>query len=153
MLERLTDEVFGALGVENREIAYPTYPARVQFAIGGPLTGAPLHFHGSAFNFALAGTKRWFLLPPESAVFSNMPIARWLGRADLRPPPATGGVGALSTCVQRAGDLLFVPRGWTHGVLNLRNAVCASWIGGFEKVKRRFIQSASKTTAATKSEL
>lgn len=37
---------------------------RQQFFYGPPLSGAPFHSHGPAFNFLLTGSKQWYLFPP-----------------------------------------------------------------------------------------
>ena len=56
--------------------------------------------------------------PPPDALYSAVPIARWLREHD-------GGAHTARAieCVQRAGDVLYVPRGWGHGVLNLAPSV------------------------------
>ena len=91
-------------------------PARAQFFLGPPGSGAPFHAHRDAFNALIFGRKRWFLLPPDRSLYSTTPVATWLASAAALPE------GALQ-CVQEAGDVVFVPRGWAHAVLNLRTSV------------------------------
>jgi oxalate decarboxylase/phosphoglucose isomerase-like protein (cupin superfamily) len=79
-------------------------------------SGAPMHMHKDAFNVLAYGEKRWLLLPPRDAVYSAEPISEWLAAA-----PARGN--GTSACTQRAGDVIFVRRGWGHAVLNMRTSV------------------------------
>jgi len=86
-----------------------------QFNLGGELMGSPLHFHNSAVNSLVFGRKLWFLLPPARQVWSNEPIYQHLLR--------TGGLPDSIKCIQEAGDLMFVPDQWTHGVINLAESI------------------------------
>ena len=72
-----------------------------------------MHLHKDAYNVLAYGEKRWWLLPPRAALYSAEPVSEWLARG--------GAAGA--TCTQRAGAVMFVPRGWSHAVLNLRTSV------------------------------
>merc|ERR1719291_91608 len=49
-----------------------------EFYVGGAGSGAPMHFHGPAWNALAFGEKRWFLTPPQHATFSNIPAREWL---------------------------------------------------------------------------
>ena len=91
-----------------------------QFYLGGPGTGSPLHFHKDAFNALMYGKKRWFLIPPASALYSTVPISTWVVNTSLEGPKAPKG---LQMCTQNAGDVLYIPHGWAHGVLNLETSV------------------------------
>ena len=53
-------------------------PAAVQWYIGPAGSGAPVHFHGDAWNALAHGRKRWLLLPPAEARYSAQPIGQWL---------------------------------------------------------------------------
>ena len=99
-------------------------------------SGAPVHFHCDAWNALAHGRKRWFLYPPAVALYSKQPIAKWLAEQANRTsssPSSLGDGGSFSlesaapegaiTCTQRAGDVLYVPCDWGHGVLNLRHSV------------------------------
>ena len=48
-----------------------------QFLMGPEASGAPMHFHAPAFNAALVGRKRWFIVPPPRVFWSRMPISQW----------------------------------------------------------------------------
>merc|ERR1712094_38551 len=77
-----------------------------QLSLGGPGTGAPMHWHSTAFNILVYGRKLWVLVQPKDAVFANTPAKHylaneheqwWAHNRDAR------------RCVQQAGDLLMVP--------------------------------------------
>ena len=90
-------------------------PPKPQFFLGPPGSGAPMHMHKDAINILAHGEKRWLLLPPKDALYSSEPVSEWLA-AGRAPSNAT-------VCTQRAGDVLFVPRGWAHAVLNTKTSV------------------------------
>eukprot|EP00929_Paragymnodinium_shiwhaense_P076740 TRINITY_DN39502_c0_g1_i2.p1 TRINITY_DN39502_c0_g1~~TRINITY_DN39502_c0_g1_i2.p1 ORF type:complete len:501 (-),score=51.56 TRINITY_DN39502_c0_g1_i2:15-1517(-) len=88
----------------------------LQFAIGGQGSGAPSHFHGDAFNMLLKGRKRWWVWPPYQAAMSRIHprhLCRQTGAA-----PELGVAAAQFVCIQHAGDVVYVPDGWGHAVLN-----------------------------------
>jgi ankyrin repeat protein len=99
-----------------------------QFFLGPPGSGAPLHWHKDAWNVVAWGRKHWWMLPPVLAVYSAQPPVEWAaepervfaglgpGGSDLRP----------LECVQEAGDVLYVPAGWAHAVLNTEVTVGAA---------------------------
>lgn len=90
--------------------ASPSAPWRMQLFLGPPLSGAPPHSHGPAFNVLVFGRKQWHLSPPAEDSYSReSPL-----RGSLRP--------AGCSLMQRAGEVLFVPRHWTHQVLNLEES-------------------------------
>jgi len=94
-------------------------PFNTQFYIGGDLMGAPLHFHDAhALNSLVHGRKLWLLRPPSEAIWSNEAMYKYMHRT-------RGGAGSLR-CLQESGDLLYVPRRWTHGVLCLSDCIGAA---------------------------
>ena len=50
-------------------------------------------------------------------------------------------------CVQRAGDLLYVPDGWAHGVLNLGATV--GWANSFFGPQRKKVHCIAQRPLAT----
>ena len=90
----------GALFLEAAQIYY-----------GRPGTGAPMHFHSNAINILLKGSKKWFLLPPGTARMSSKHPLLWDGGAE-------GEYTGALTCEQPVGSFMFIPRGWSHAVIN-----------------------------------
>jgi len=87
---------------------------KMQFYLGPALSGAPLHFHRSAWNVLIFGQKRWFLIPPRHAIYSRQHVWDWWkGRSHQK----------RLECVQHPGDLVFVPDMWGHAVINLRESI------------------------------
>lgn len=86
----------------------------IQFYVGGALSGAPPHYHSSAWNVLVYGLKRWFIYPPHESFYSKQHVWDWW-RSGNRPQ-------ALE-CVQHPGDLVLLPDMWGHAVINLRESV------------------------------
>ena len=96
----------------------------LQWALGGPASGAPQHFHNTAWNACVYGAKRWLVYPPAFSLMSNEQIRKWdehdrvKAEADGQPAPFT--------CVQRAGDIAVIPEMWGHGVVNLEETLAVA---------------------------
>ena len=91
-----------------------------QFIMGPEASGAPMHFHVEAFNAAIVGRKRWFLVPPAKNFWSRKPAAAWFAdnyKAVRKP---------VFECVQGPGDIMYVPEGYGHAVLNLEETVAVA---------------------------
>jgi hypothetical protein len=95
-----------------------------QFYLGGPHTGAPMHWHNAAWNYLAYGLKVWALMP-QQPLYSNLPVRSLfanrfevLGRLPEPRPPLPPLV-----CTQSAGDLLVVPSRWAHATYNLRTSI------------------------------
>ena len=86
-----------------------------QFYQGPAGTGAPMHLHTDAWNCLVYGEKRWFLMPPFQGAYSAMPVRQWVD--ELYPSMK------VLECMQRAGDILYVPKYWSHAVLNTRESI------------------------------
>ena len=86
-----------------------------QYYQGKPGTGAPVHFHVDAWNALVHGRKRWFIFPPMKGMYTTKPIGQWLTnhRNQVKPLVFT----------QYAGDIVYIPRFWAHGVLNIKESV------------------------------
>lgn len=78
-------------------------------------TGAPMHLHVDAWNALIFGRKRWMVLPPSRSRYSTMPAVEFCQKE----------VAQLDTLqwVQEAGDICYIPRYWSHSVLNLQECV------------------------------
>ena len=75
----------------------------------------PFHRHGAAWLGEVSGSRLWYLLPPTARREALGPRARacdyLLGTVD--PPPGT------QRCVQRAGEVMYVPNRWWHATCAL----------------------------------
>ena len=94
-----------------------------QFILGPTGSGAPPHFHRHAFNALVYGIKHWYLWPPGEAYFTFSHVQRWqreylAGR--LTSPRAI-------ECIQRPGDVVYVPENWGHAVINLADSVAVAY--------------------------
>lgn len=83
------------------------------FYLGPANTGAPLHFHDSAWNLVVFGMKRWFAFPPHHSWYSQAHPLQ-VDRNTL---------AEAQTCVQRAGDLVLIPASWAHATINLVDTI------------------------------
>ena len=123
-----------------------------QWALGGAGTGAPVHYHNSAWNMLVYGAKKWFLYSPRNAIMSNKQIKEYTesdmkllerrGLVQMKGTKLEGGGDKLETrnfntlavnhsvtpmvCVQTAGDVMIVPEAWGHGVLNIQDSVAVA---------------------------
>jgi ankyrin repeat protein len=79
-----------------------------QLNIGVKGSCTAIHFHESAVNIVFTGRKRWLLFPPTDAFYDTRHVADAMS-ADATPSRAM-------ECTQNAGDVIFVPSGWGHGV-------------------------------------
>mmetsp|Transcript_32282 Transcript_32282/g.46577 ORF Transcript_32282/g.46577 Transcript_32282/m.46577 type:complete len:662 (+) Transcript_32282:770-2755(+) len=94
-----------------------------QFFLGPPLSGAPFHHHGPAFNVLAFGAKKWALAPPGRDIYTNLhplELDMSIEGKQFEEYPFKQGPCQL---LQQAGEVLFVPRHWSHQVLNLAESV------------------------------
>ena len=49
-----------------------------QWAYGGAGTGAPVHYHNTAWNALVYGAKYWVMYPPHTLVMSNKQILKFI---------------------------------------------------------------------------
>eukprot|EP00049_Salpingoeca_infusionum_P015303 m.295425 g.295425 ORF g.295425 m.295425 type:complete len:663 (-) comp15854_c1_seq2:2505-4493(-) len=82
-----------------------------QLFVGPECSGSPMHFHGDALNFLATGSKLWFLRSPVHPTYSKQHPLH-----SLFPLSRTN---QDIVCTQLPGDLIFVPRDWSHATLNL----------------------------------
>lgn len=108
----------GKVGKQSRELFI-----NAQWALGGGGTGAPVHFHNTAWNALIYGAKEWVIYPPQYMIMSNKQILDYVETDKISFEKR--GVHSLS-CIQTAGDVLIVPESWGHGVLNIQDAVAVA---------------------------
>ncbi len=91
-----------------------------QWALGGEGTGAPVHYHNTAWSALVYGAKKWTIYPPHSQIMSNKQILDYR-ETDLLDFSSRGVTPV--TCVQMAGDVMIIPESWGHGVLNIQESI------------------------------
>ena len=127
-------------------------------SLGPSRTGLPFHSHGKTWLALIHGSKRWlayppgFNAPPELQQRFNplKSVGAWLN--EIYPSlqglpyapiePAASGPGSASgaqpaytrplECVQRPGDIVYLPEGWVHMTVNVGEAI---GIGGQASMK------------------
>ena len=122
------------------------HPRLRQFILGPVLSGAHFHFHGSAWNGLVFGLKLWVLVPPHAAFCAALHPLQWIveftndfnafgSRRDSTSSTSSGGSGNTTgttgttgntlplLVLQRPGEIVFVPEGWGHAVLNLADSI------------------------------
>jgi hypothetical protein len=145
-IERKLPEILGDLIIPPFLRATAPGHAQTQyweFFAGPANSGAPLHYHNDAFNVLVHGEKRWVLLPPSRTVRSNWHPTHWVGkeaRLGEKHPAGrawswehNGSTASMDSgsmqetwplkCVQKAGDLLYVPLHWGHATLNVHDSI------------------------------
>jgi histone arginine demethylase JMJD6 len=125
------EDLFSLVGEKRR----PPY----RWVVFGPRrSGSSLHIDPlatSAWNALLSGTKRWVLFPPGvprsacrpriSGVTDSEAVSWFrhiLPRALSPDWPHAPPIEAL----QREGEIMFVPAGWWHAVLNLEHTIAVT---------------------------
>jgi hypothetical protein len=113
--------------------------------VGSRRSGISMHHHKAAWNALLFGRKLWILTPPRSSRFRREELAatsfegEWFAEAEARTvsraahaqpraaaradEPVHSASEERRYCVQREGDVLYVPAGWGHSTINLRESV------------------------------
>lgn len=102
------------------KLGYNASISSYQFYVGPAGSGAPIHAHQNAFNVLVHGRKRWYIQPPQQTVYSRKPIIQWLQDNNIAHQRQHG---KLLSCEQQAGDIVFVPDDWGHGVINLAESI------------------------------
>jgi len=105
--------------------------------IGHDLQGLTFHRHNAAWNAVVFGAKRWILYDAER--IANITRLKTMTR-DIKNPIQLDTANWIRKlynkddrmheirnyghdCVQRAGEMMYVPRGWAHMVLNIGDTV------------------------------
>eukprot|EP00746_Dinoflagellata_sp_MGD_P059536 gnl/MRDRNA2_/MRDRNA2_253940_c0_seq1.p1 gnl/MRDRNA2_/MRDRNA2_253940_c0~~gnl/MRDRNA2_/MRDRNA2_253940_c0_seq1.p1 ORF type:complete len:523 (+),score=65.75 gnl/MRDRNA2_/MRDRNA2_253940_c0_seq1:112-1680(+) len=87
----------------------------LQFSVGSSGSGSPVHFHHDALNILLSGRKRWWLWPPANAAMSRVHPSLFRAEGCLQK------LGPALELIQEPGDIVYVPDGWGHAVLNVED--------------------------------
>ncbi|KAH8046531.1 cupin-like domain-containing protein [Aureococcus anophagefferens] len=97
----------------------------LQWALGVEGSGAPQHFHNTAWNALVYGAKRWLVFPPAYSFMSNMQIRQWDETEREENEKGVGQPPPLE-CIQRAGDVAIIPELWGHGIINLQDTIAVA---------------------------
>eukprot|EP00041_Stephanoeca_diplocostata_P004298 m.42505 g.42505 ORF g.42505 m.42505 type:complete len:661 (-) comp15032_c0_seq1:1748-3730(-) len=84
----------------------------MQFMLGPPQSGSPVHFHQDAWNACVFGRKLWVLLPANATSISTQSVRTWWAQH-------TSASDGTRMFVQEPGDVVYVPSGVAHAVINL----------------------------------
>ncbi|KAI8852231.1 hypothetical protein BC829DRAFT_385472 [Chytridium lagenaria] len=122
-----TEDLFNVFGEKRPDYRW--------LILGPPRSGSTFHLdpnQTSAWNAVLSGSKKWILFPPEvvppgvfpsedgSEVTSPVSLAEWfLNHYDEMKHLPVKPI----ECICRAGEIIFVPRGWWHAVMNLEETI------------------------------
>lgn len=110
--------------------------------------GAPHHYHCDSVNTLVGGRKRWFILPPVHAFYSNKHPVAWIkehfspseveifldhgteafhhhwNKKTFRTMLTNRGISDhMGVCDQEAGDMIYMPAFYGHATLNLEESV------------------------------
>ena len=100
--------------------SYRTQLRTAQFYYGNYGSGTPFHDHGNAINVLLTGKKEWLFIPPsKSTFFRDVHPSLWNSTMEeLRQKTDQNGNKKFYMCKQPANSLMYVPKMWSHAVLN-----------------------------------
>lgn len=111
----------------HQQFPYKIRPQLGELYIGSVNTGTYLHVDTmmtSAWNAVISGRKRWFFYPPEDQHYL------YDGKVDAFNPDLTKyplfAKAKSLTCIQNPGEIIFIPSGWWHQVVNERNGIALS---------------------------
>jgi hypothetical protein len=129
---------------EDRDAVYKSgipenqmWKDHLAFTIGHDTQGLTFHRHNAAWNAVVFGAKRWILYDADRIANItrlktmtrdiNNPIqldtANWIRRLYGKDDRMYEIRNYGHDCVVRAGEMMYVPRGWAHMVLNIGDTV------------------------------
>uniref|UniRef100_A0A7S3YW41 JmjC domain-containing protein n=1 Tax=Lotharella globosa TaxID=91324 RepID=A0A7S3YW41_9EUKA len=111
------------------------HPWLAYLLIGGRGTGSPVHrdpIGSGAWNALLHGKKRWCLFPPGTnktlldlpSDGDSQPPAYWW--QDVYPKIKNHPKVTNIEVIQKPGEIMFVPAGWYHVVMNLETSIAVT---------------------------
>jgi hypothetical protein len=124
-------DYFSLLGKKDR-------PSYRWMLMGPPRSGSTFHKDPnstSAWNGLISGLKLWIMYPPdcpppavfpskdEAEVTTPVTVTEWMLR--FYKEVKKGPVKPIE-CLQRPGDLIFIPNGWWHQVLNIEECIAVT---------------------------
>jgi hypothetical protein len=107
--------------------------------LGGSHSGLPWHMHGATWIGLVFGKKQWFLLPPGTATAAQRGHPLYNAHYWINNTLPTLAEPAHLRCVQRPGEVLYLPAAWAHLTWNIGSAVAVgaqeSWNQGHSHYK------------------
>ena len=126
-----------------RYVGHKRRPPHRWVVFGPPRSGSSIHVDPlatSAWNALISGQKRWVLYPPDKGL--SKPLLKpkgigldgesvtWFQKAypmtQTKEWSEVGGCPKSFDVVQNAGEIMFVPDGWWHAVLNITHTVAVT---------------------------
>ena len=106
--------------------------ARQVISIGTDEHGLSMHNHEEAWLMMITGRKRWLLMDPAdkplnekwSALMKSQPSKvhghawAWDQAGPLRGDKSSDTPGMATECVQRPGEIMYLPKSWWHSTWN-----------------------------------
>ncbi|KAK7479236.1 hypothetical protein BaRGS_00029484, partial [Batillaria attramentaria] len=96
------------------------------FFLGATGTGLEFHAHNDARNGVVFGMKRWFLYPDNRCPPGGIP--KWYEHIYLSQK-LTEEEKPLE-CVQEAGEIIYIPEGYWHAVINIGDTIGMTLLAG-----------------------
>jgi len=90
--------------------------------LGARGSGAGIHEHDEAASGLLFGVKHWVLYENRNTPIGGIPSDHYIGQwfRSIRPKETAS---RRYEVIQQAGEILYVPEGYFHGVLNLQDSL------------------------------
>lgn len=119
-------------------------PCFATLTVGGIGAGIPMHFHMDSMLQVLYGEKYWLLCPGDA-----IPSPGFAVNDSLLVIRSSWGKPGVSKnwleCLQQPGETLYVPEGWYHGVMNLKETVAVGmqvsstegWLGQLFDIQKQ----------------
>lgn len=94
-------------------------------SVGPSRSGLSSHTHGDTWLAVAHGAKRWLVAAPGSTLVSSQAMGKLHPLAPSRFlfSLADKEIDHVEGCLQRAGDVVYVPAGWKHATLNVGETV------------------------------
>ncbi|KAL7554042.1 hypothetical protein ACHAWF_018397 [Thalassiosira exigua] len=115
---------------ENKRARGHRWRDHFTISMGSNLQGLTFHSHGAAWNVVVFGAKRWILWEHTSLnatmqmrVKGDVPAREWIRTLHSHPERMEEIEAHGHDCIQHAGDMLFVPDGCMHMVVNIGDTV------------------------------
>ena len=96
---------------------FGSYVGLHQLSIGPHGSGAPVHFHEGSFSTLVSGDKLWAMWAPGVSFYSNVPSRNWWTRLFDNGTK----IAKPLLCVQKKGEVIYVPPSWSHFTMVLSN--------------------------------